>query len=151
GSSTASCAPRSRPARPCTRVRPSSRSSGSPGSTSCSGSCSCSSSCARSPTGRGRTRRWPPPPRGTGPDVFELWFGIVALMFTLYVVLDGYDLGAGALHLTVAKTDAERRQVLAAIGPYWDASDVWLLAAGGALFELVRPRAPRRRGPAPCA
>ena len=66
--------------------------------------------------------------------MFELWFGIVALMFTLYVVLDGYDLGAGALHLTVAKTDTERRQVLAAIGPYWDASEVWLLAAGGALF-----------------
>lgn len=66
--------------------------------------------------------------------MFELWFGIVALMLTLYVVLDGYDLGAGTLHLTVARTDAERRQVLAAIGPYWDASEVWLLAAGGALF-----------------
>jgi len=66
--------------------------------------------------------------------VFELWFGIVALMFTLYVVLDGYDLGAGVLHLLVARNDAERRQVLAAIGPFWDASEVWLLAAGGALF-----------------
>jgi len=66
--------------------------------------------------------------------VFELWFGIVALMFTAYVVLDGYDLGAGALHLAVARNDRERRQVLAAIGPFWDASEVWLLAAGGALF-----------------
>jgi cytochrome bd ubiquinol oxidase subunit II len=66
--------------------------------------------------------------------VFELWFGIVALMFTIYVVLDGYDLGAGALHLIVARRDSERRQVLAAIGPFWDASEVWLLAAGGALF-----------------
>lgn len=66
--------------------------------------------------------------------MFELWFGIVALMFTAYVVLDGYDLGAGALHLTVARSDRERRQVLAAIGPFWDASEVWLLAAGGALF-----------------
>ena len=66
--------------------------------------------------------------------MFALWFGIVAVMFTLYVVLDGYDLGAGALHRIVARTDAERRQVLAAIGPYWDASEVWLLAAGGALF-----------------
>lgn len=66
--------------------------------------------------------------------MFELWFGIVALMFAIYVVLDGYDLGAGALHLIVARDDRERRQVLAAIGPYWDASEVWLLAAGGALF-----------------
>lgn len=64
----------------------------------------------------------------------ELWFGIVAAMLTLYVVMDGFDLGAGALHLLVAKTDAERRQVLAAIGPYWDANEVWLIATGGALF-----------------
>jgi cytochrome d ubiquinol oxidase subunit II len=64
----------------------------------------------------------------------ELWFGIVAVMLTLYVVLDGFDLGAGALHLIVARTDAERRQVLAAIGPFWDGNEVWLLATGGALF-----------------
>lgn len=66
--------------------------------------------------------------------MFELWFGIVAVMFTAYVVLDGYDLGAGALHLIVARDDGERRQVLAAVGPFWDANEVWLLAAGGALF-----------------
>jgi cytochrome d ubiquinol oxidase subunit II len=64
----------------------------------------------------------------------ELWFGIVAVMLTLYVVMDGFDLGAGLLHLLVARTNAERRQVLAAIGPYWDANEVWLLATGGALF-----------------
>jgi cytochrome bd ubiquinol oxidase subunit II len=50
------------------------------------------------------------------------------------VVLDGFDLGAGSLHLWVARGDGERRQVLAAIGPYWDANEVWLLATGGALF-----------------
>lgn len=66
--------------------------------------------------------------------MFEVWFGIVAVMFTAYVVLDGYDLGAGALHLFVARTGDERRQVLAAVGPFWDANEVWLLAAGGALF-----------------
>lgn len=66
--------------------------------------------------------------------MFELWFAIVALMLTAYVVLDGFDLGAGALHLSVARTDTERRTVLAAIGPFWDANEVWLLAAGGALF-----------------
>src|SRR5262245_54775012 len=64
----------------------------------------------------------------------ELWYAIVALMLATYVVLDGFDFGAGALHLIVAKTDAERRQVLAAIGPYWDGNEVWLLASGGMLL-----------------
>ena len=66
--------------------------------------------------------------------MLELWFGIVAVMLTMYVVMDGFDLGAGVLHQFVAKTNDERRQVLAAIGPYWDANEVWLLATGGALF-----------------
>lgn len=64
----------------------------------------------------------------------ETWYGIVVFMLTAYVVLDGFDLGAGVLHLFVARTDPERRQVLAAIGPFWDGNEVWLLAAGGALF-----------------
>ncbi len=64
----------------------------------------------------------------------ELWFGIVAVMLALYVVLDGFDLGAGALHLFLARDDGERRQILAAIGPFWDGNEVWLLASGGALF-----------------
>src|SRR6516162_321643 len=62
------------------------------------------------------------------------WFWLVAIMLTVYVVLDGFDLGAGAIHLLVAKTDEERRQVLASIGPVWDGNEVWLLAAGGTLF-----------------
>src|SRR5262245_15033982 len=66
--------------------------------------------------------------------MFELWFAIAALMLAMYVALDGFDLGAGILSPIVARTDAERRQVLAAIGPYWDGNEVWLLAAGGALF-----------------
>jgi len=66
--------------------------------------------------------------------VVELWFGIASVMLTAYVVLDGFDFGAGLLHLFVARTDPERRQVLASIGPYWDGNEVWLLATGGALF-----------------
>lgn len=62
-----------------------------------------------------------------------LWYGIVAGMLAVYVVLDGYDLGAGALHLLVARDDAERREVLGAIGPFWDGNEVWLVAGGGAL------------------
>lgn len=64
----------------------------------------------------------------------DLWYAIVAGMLTVFVLLDGYDFGAGMLHRWVARTDAERRRVLAAIGPFWDGNEVWLLAAGGALF-----------------
>ena len=63
-----------------------------------------------------------------------LWFCIVAVMVAMYVLLDGFDLGAGAIHFLVAKTEDERRQVLATIGPVWDGNEVWLLAAGGVLY-----------------
>lgn len=63
-----------------------------------------------------------------------IWFCLVAIMVAMYVLLDGFDLGAGAIHLWVAKTDEERRQVLASIGPVWDGNEVWLLAAGGTLY-----------------
>src|SRR3989442_654059 len=63
-----------------------------------------------------------------------IWFWLVAIMITIYVLLDGFDLGAGAIHLLAAKTDEERRQVLASIGPVWDGNEVWLLAAGGTLY-----------------
>jgi cytochrome bd ubiquinol oxidase subunit II len=63
-----------------------------------------------------------------------VWFVLVAVMLAGYAVLDGFDLGAGALHLVAARTDEERRIVLGAIGPVWDGNEVWLLAAGGTLF-----------------
>ena len=63
-----------------------------------------------------------------------IWFALAAILIAIYVVMDGFDFGAGALHLSVAKDDRERRQVLAAIGPFWDGNEVWLLAAGGVLF-----------------
>jgi cytochrome d ubiquinol oxidase subunit II len=63
-----------------------------------------------------------------------IWFWLVALMIAVYVLLDGFDLGAGAIHLIAAKTDDERRQILASIGPVWDGNEVWLLAAGGTLY-----------------
>jgi cytochrome bd ubiquinol oxidase subunit II len=68
-----------------------------------------------------------------------LWFWLVSVMVAIYVVMDGFDFGAGALHLIVARTGSERRTVLAAIGPFWDGNEVWLLAAGGSLF-LAFPR-----------
>jgi cytochrome bd ubiquinol oxidase subunit II len=63
-----------------------------------------------------------------------LWFCIVAYMLSMYVILDGFDLGAGILHLFVARSDEERRTVLNAIGPVWDGNEVWILAAGGTLY-----------------
>lgn len=63
-----------------------------------------------------------------------VWYVIVSLMFATYVALDGFDFGAGILHLFVAKNDEERRTVFAAIGPLWDGNEVWLLAGGGILF-----------------
>lgn len=63
-----------------------------------------------------------------------LWFLLVAFMSTAYVVLDGFDLGAGAVSYLVAKTPDERRLILRAIGPVWDGNEVWLLAAGGTLY-----------------
>ncbi len=64
----------------------------------------------------------------------SLWFWVVAVMVAAYVVLDGFDLGAGAIYLFAAKTNEERRRVLRAIGPVWDGNEVWLLAAGGVLY-----------------
>ena len=68
-----------------------------------------------------------------------VWFAIVSAMLTVYVILDGFDFGVGILHRFVARTDEERRTVLAAIGPVWDGNEVWLIAAGGVLF-MAFPR-----------
>src|SRR5258708_5998489 len=63
-----------------------------------------------------------------------VWFVLVAVMITAYVVLDGFDLGAGVLHLLIARTEEERRTVIRTIGPVWDGNEVWLIAAGGTLY-----------------
>lgn len=63
-----------------------------------------------------------------------LWFMIVAFMIAAYVVLDGFDLGAGVIYIGAARTPAERRTIMRAIGPVWDGNEVWLLAAGGTLY-----------------
>jgi cytochrome d ubiquinol oxidase subunit II len=68
------------------------------------------------------------------PDLGTIWFLLLGVLIVGYVVLDGFDLGAGILHLFVARDDRERRVVLASIGPVWDGNEVWLLTAGGALF-----------------
>ncbi len=62
------------------------------------------------------------------------WFCLLALMVTIYVVLDGFDLGVGAMHLILARTDSERERTTAEIGPVWNGNEVWLIAGGGVLF-----------------
>ena len=63
-----------------------------------------------------------------------VWFILVAFMISAYVVLDGFDLGAGAIYLSAARTAPERQSIMRAIGPVWDGNEVWLIAAGGTLY-----------------
>lgn len=63
-----------------------------------------------------------------------VWFILIAGILTAYVLLDGFDLGAGAVYLFVTKDDKERQAVLKAILPVWDGNEVFLVAAGGALL-----------------
>src|SRR5271167_3390537 len=67
-------------------------------------------------------------------EMATLWFMIIAVMVAAYVVLDGFDLGAGVIYLGAARTPDERRSIMRAIGPVWDGNEVWLLAAGGTLY-----------------
>ncbi len=68
-----------------------------------------------------------------GLDLPTWWFLVVGAVFTGYVILDGFDLGAGALHLFFRKEES-RRIALNAIGPVWDGNEVWLVIGGGTLF-----------------
>jgi cytochrome bd ubiquinol oxidase subunit II len=62
-----------------------------------------------------------------------LWFLVLALMLTVYAVLDGFDLGVGALHFLVGRSREEREVAINAIGPVWNGNEVWLIAAGGSM------------------
>ncbi|NTV53541.1 MAG: cytochrome d ubiquinol oxidase subunit II [Candidatus Firestonebacteria bacterium] len=71
-------------------------------------------------------------------DLNAVWFLLIAVLLAGYAALDGFDLGAGMLHL-FARTEEERRVNLNAIGPVWDGNEVWLLTGGGALFAAFPP------------
>ena len=68
------------------------------------------------------------------------WFCFLAVMVAMYVVLDGFDLGVGSLHFLLGKTEEEREEAAAAIGPVWNGNEVWLIAGGGVLF-MAFPKA----------
>ena len=64
----------------------------------------------------------------------NIWFFLVALLLTVYVILDGFDLGVGVLYPFVARTEGEKRVARASIGPIWDGNEVWLISGAGAIF-----------------
>src|SRR5512136_1229801 len=63
-----------------------------------------------------------------------LWFVLVAVLFTGFFFLEGFDYGVGMLLPFLGKKDDERRAIINAIGPVWDGNEVWMITAGGALF-----------------
>jgi len=66
----------------------------------------------------------------------EIWFMLFIVIVGGYLILDGFDMGVGILHLVAARTDGERRALLNSIGPVWDGNEVWLILGGGVLFAI---------------
>ncbi len=66
----------------------------------------------------------------------DIWFGLFVIIIAGYLILDGFDMGVGILHLPLARTDLERRTMLNSIGPVWDGNEVWLVLGGGVLFAV---------------
>jgi cytochrome d ubiquinol oxidase subunit II len=62
------------------------------------------------------------------------WYIVLMFMLAVYLILDGYDFGAGIIHLFFAREEKDKKAITSAIGPFWDANEVWLIAAGGVLF-----------------
>ncbi|OZV75903.1 cytochrome d ubiquinol oxidase subunit II [Micromonospora echinospora] len=67
-------------------------------------------------------------------DLTTVWFVLIAVLFTGYFILEGFDFGVGALLPVLARNDRERRVMINTIGPVWDGNEVWLITAGGAMF-----------------
>ena len=67
-------------------------------------------------------------------DLNILWFILIAVLYMVYFILEGFDFGVGMLLPFLGKTDRERRVIINTIGPHWDGNEVWLITAGGATF-----------------
>ena len=78
-------------------------------------------------------------------DLVTLWFIVIAVLWTGFFVLEGFDFGVGILSRLLTKDDAERRQILSTIAPVWDANEVWLVTGGIAIFAAF-PGWPPFRG-----
>ena len=71
--------------------------------------------------------------------MIALWFALLTFTLILFVVLDGWNIGAGVVQPFLARTGDDQRRVVAALGPLWSWHEVWLVAAGG-VFILAFPR-----------
>src|ERR1700689_5095117 len=67
-------------------------------------------------------------------NLATFWFILIAILWSGYFVLEGFDFGVGILLPVLGRDDTERRLMINAIGPVWDGNEVWLLTAGGATF-----------------
>jgi cytochrome bd-type quinol oxidase subunit 2 len=67
------------------------------------------------------------------------WYIVIAFFWTGFFILEGFDLGVGALHMVVGRTDIERRVAINSIGPFWDGNEVWLIVAGAGMFAAFPP------------
>ena len=67
-------------------------------------------------------------------QLHTIWFIIVAVFWVGFFVLEGFDFGVGALHMSIGRSETERRVVINTIGPWWDGNEVWLVVAGAAMF-----------------
>ncbi|WP_328347026.1 cytochrome d ubiquinol oxidase subunit II [Micromonospora sp. NBC_00421] len=67
-------------------------------------------------------------------ELTTIWFLLVAVLFTGYFILEGFDFGVGMLLPVLGRDDRQRRVLINTIGPVWDGNEVWLITAGGAMF-----------------
>lgn len=67
-------------------------------------------------------------------DLGTIWFILWGVLWAVYFILDGFDLGIGSIMPFFAKTDEEKRIMYNAMGPFWDGNEVWLITAGGVTF-----------------
>ena len=67
-------------------------------------------------------------------DFQLIWFTLIAVLFIGYFFLEGFDFGVGILMPFISRDDVDRRVCINTIGPFWDANEVWLITAGGAMF-----------------
>ena len=64
-------------------------------------------------------------------ELTTVWFILIAVLWTGYFILEGFDFGVGMLLRIVGKEEAERRAIVTTLGPLWDGNEVWVLVAGG--------------------
>src|SRR5690242_1827360 len=82
-----------------------------------------------------RTRPCPPSStKGPAMQLVPFWFILIAVLWTGFFILEGFDFGVGMLHSAVGRDDAERRAAINTIGPLWDGNEVWLIVAGAGMF-----------------